>query len=850
MHRRYESMSARNGDIEDLTHDEDAGIGVRALVGSSVGLLRRTRSRRRVPPARPAPAPRGSPRPVPACPVPAPTWCRLPPRPGPGRRACEIDPLGVPLSDKGDLLVRATDDHARARRRPRRGALPDLGHPKWFVSSEGHRIDQRIRECGAGISATAIGDGETQRRSYPSYRGQYGTRGWELVTGLDLAAHAARVAEEARALLTAPLCPAGETTLILGSEQMACRSTSRWGTRSSWTGSSAGRPRSPARPGWTSAGSASLRYGSELMNITIDPTIPGALGSFGFDDEGTPAASATRSARAIWVGVLAGRDSAARRRPGLRRQRARRRLGPAADGADDERRAWSPARTPLRRSSRPPTTVCIWTPTGPGRSTTSGSTSSSAARSAGRSRTASWGGCCATRRTPASARSSGGRWTCSPARSSPGARPTAARANPGRSATPAIRPRRPGSPTYAWGCARMTRRAATSPDGSSELVRTATGAGSPGRRVRRPRRVLALTRFANSFIHQNVAEATMTVRLRLHARRPHRERVHHAHDGRGPASPWSSARRGGQALPARPGLAGARTARAAAPRRPTGTRPPRRPRPDERADRVLAFVDAAGGLETAGYCRTMYTSAPSPTRPGSRSRGAPLRPPSTRSPGRTALTVWPGSSVGRPRRHRRRGAGRPGGGEGPRRGRPGGAAAGALRGGAGADRRGRRPAELSVYGFNGKAYAERRSFAEPGAAAVRPVDHDGGRTVRRPGRRVGLPFDAEGTPKRRLTLVEPGSPQPSPTTGVRRPRRALSPPGTRFGRRPDRQRDGREPAPGTGGLRWHQRGRGWRRRGARAGDRRRYGRAGGRRRAGPAGHRPLVHPGTRSRRAS
>src|SRR5690606_22294648 len=85
---------------------------------------------------------------------------------------------------------------------------------KWFVSSEGHRIDQRIRECGAGISATAIGEHETQRRSYPSYRGQYGTRGWELVSELDLLAHAGRIAEEARALLTAPECPATETTLI------------------------------------------------------------------------------------------------------------------------------------------------------------------------------------------------------------------------------------------------------------------------------------------------------------------------------------------------------------------------------------------------------------------------------------------------------------------------------------------------------------------------------------------------------------------------------------------------------------------------------------------------------------
>src|SRR5437773_1501191 len=92
---------------------------------------------------------------------------------------------------------------------------------KWFVSSEGHRIDQHIRESGAGISATVVGDEETQRRSYPSHRGQYGTRGWELVADLDLAAHAVRLAEEARALLTAPACPQHQTTLILGDEQMA-----------------------------------------------------------------------------------------------------------------------------------------------------------------------------------------------------------------------------------------------------------------------------------------------------------------------------------------------------------------------------------------------------------------------------------------------------------------------------------------------------------------------------------------------------------------------------------------------------------------------------------------------------
>jgi TldD protein len=39
MHRRTESMSARNGEIEELNQDEDAGVGVRALFGSSWGFF-------------------------------------------------------------------------------------------------------------------------------------------------------------------------------------------------------------------------------------------------------------------------------------------------------------------------------------------------------------------------------------------------------------------------------------------------------------------------------------------------------------------------------------------------------------------------------------------------------------------------------------------------------------------------------------------------------------------------------------------------------------------------------------------------------------------------------------------
>src|SRR6266545_4112666 len=260
MYRRYESMSAQNGEVEELAQDENAGLGVRALVGSGWGFFAvpeladgavRAAGERAAAIAAASASVSGPVADLVPVPVGAASWAN----------ECRVDPLEVPLSDKGDLLVGAT---ARAR-----AAGADLAEGlyqiwdtrKWFVSSEGHRIDQHIRECGAGISATVIGESETQRRSYPSYRGQYGTRGWGHAIELDR---------------------------ILG-----------------WEAAFAGTS-------WLDlARLGHLTYGSDLMNIVIDPTIPGALGSFGYDDEGTPASRRYAVHNGQWVGVLAGRDSAA-----------------------------------------------------------------------------------------------------------------------------------------------------------------------------------------------------------------------------------------------------------------------------------------------------------------------------------------------------------------------------------------------------------------------------------------------------------------------------------------------------------------------------------------------------------
>src|SRR5207237_4800120 len=139
------------------------------------------------------------------------------------------------------------------------------------------------------------------RRSYGGIGGNYGTRGYELVRAVDLAGHAQRVGEEAVSLLTAPECPQGVTDLILGSEQMALQIHESVGHAVEldrilgWEAAFAGTS-------WLDlAQIGDLRFGSDVMNVVADATIPGALGSFGFDDEGTPAQRVDIVREGVWV---------------------------------------------------------------------------------------------------------------------------------------------------------------------------------------------------------------------------------------------------------------------------------------------------------------------------------------------------------------------------------------------------------------------------------------------------------------------------------------------------------------------------------------------------------------------
>ena len=84
-----------------------------------------------------------------------------------------------------------------------RGSLAFWDTDKWFVSSQGHRIHQHLVESGGGFDASAVGESEIQRRSYPQSFGQFETGGYETVRNWDYPANAGRIAEDAVALLDA-----------------------------------------------------------------------------------------------------------------------------------------------------------------------------------------------------------------------------------------------------------------------------------------------------------------------------------------------------------------------------------------------------------------------------------------------------------------------------------------------------------------------------------------------------------------------------------------------------------------------------------------------------------------------
>ncbi len=242
---------------------------------------------------------------------------RLPPRAGSCgqyRTMVGRDPFAVTGAERHELLDAAMSAMTGpvAVRDAQAGINAKRQH-RHYADTEGSRQHQHLMETGAMMMATATDGHDVQRRSYPnSFHGNTGGAGWEFVLGLDLAGNAGRVGEEAVALLSAPVAPAGTADLVIGAQQVSLQIHESCG-HALELDRMLGDEQNFAGTSFIGAGDVgTLRYGSPAVNITSDPTVPGTRGSFGYDDEGTPAARTPLVEQGIVVNTLSSRDSAAR----------------------------------------------------------------------------------------------------------------------------------------------------------------------------------------------------------------------------------------------------------------------------------------------------------------------------------------------------------------------------------------------------------------------------------------------------------------------------------------------------------------------------------------------------------
>jgi predicted Zn-dependent protease len=167
----------------------------------------------------------------------------------------------------------------------RHAALEIVDEVRRYVTSSGGDIRQRFRFTVPHMRVTANAGSVTQSRSLDFAR----QGGWENLERSGFVGCGARLADETLQLLAAPNCPSGKMDLLLMPDQMMLQVHESighpleldriLGDERNYAGTSFVTPQM----------FGSYRYGSELLNVTYDPTPRDELASFGYDDEGTPA---------------------------------------------------------------------------------------------------------------------------------------------------------------------------------------------------------------------------------------------------------------------------------------------------------------------------------------------------------------------------------------------------------------------------------------------------------------------------------------------------------------------------------------------------------------------------------
>ena len=351
--------------------------------------------------------------------------------------AYDVDPFTVSVADKvallaqwsHELLAHPAVSHVDA-------SLRQVRECKFYSDGATTATQQRVR-LHPQVTAVAISDDgrfDTMRTLAPP-----AGRGYEFLTGRgwDFAAELAELPDLLAAKMAAPSVEPGHYNLVIDPSNLwltihesighATELDRALGYEAAYAGTSFATPDKLGN----------LQYGSGVMHVTGDRTAEHGLATIGYDDEGV----AGQSWDLISGGILAGYQLDRRMAQLMGFGRSNGCAFSDGPGHMPLQRMANVSLQPAPAAPPPRTSSPGWSAgstswaTRAGRSTCSGTTSSSPASGSSRSRTGGWPGSCATWPTRPPRPTSGARWRPSAARrpTCSAARSTAARASPARS---------------------------------------------------------------------------------------------------------------------------------------------------------------------------------------------------------------------------------------------------------------------------------------------------------------------------------------------------------------------------------------------------------------------------------
>jgi predicted Zn-dependent protease len=205
------------------------------------------------------------------------------------RTPVQQEPSSVSLTDRIDL-VREKAEGLKTDDR-----IVDWSASLWstdvhslYLTNGGGRVEQRLLHLAPGLTVVASDGKDTQQRTLGG-RGHCVQGGLEQLEGSGFLTDSPRLARQVLELLAAPNCPSGNMDIVLAPDQMLLQIHESIGHPLELD-RILGDERNYAGTSFVTQDMfGTYRYGSDLLDVTYDPTRPHQFASYGYDDDGTPA---------------------------------------------------------------------------------------------------------------------------------------------------------------------------------------------------------------------------------------------------------------------------------------------------------------------------------------------------------------------------------------------------------------------------------------------------------------------------------------------------------------------------------------------------------------------------------